>query len=113
MKKRGFVFLTAILTIGLVACNADNHTSHEDSSIGTDSTTVNFDGTIEEINGDSVLVAIDAGEILRSGDKVKVDLSSASDETFEIGDKIRVEYDGTIRESYPLQVNTLSIQKLD
>ena len=113
MKKRGFVFLTAIITIGLVACNADNHTSHEDSSISTDSTTVTFDGTIEEINGDSVLVAIDAGEILRSGDKVTVDLSSAPDETFEIGDKVQVEYDGMIQESYPLQVNTLSIQKLD
>lgn len=113
MKKRGFVFLTAIITIGLVACNADNHTSHEDSSIGTDSTTVTFDGTIEEINGISALVAIDDGEILSSGDKVTVDLSSASDEIFEIGDKIRVEYDGTIRESYPLQVDTLSIQKLD
>ena len=113
MKKRGFVFLTAIITIGLVACNADNHTSHEDSSIGTDSTTVTFDGTIEEINGDSVLVTIDAGEILSSGDKVKVDLSSASDEIFEIGDKVQVEYDGMIQESYPLQVNTLSIQKLD
>lgn len=113
MKKRGFVFLTAIITIGLVACNADNHTSHEDSSISTDPTTVTFDGTIEEINGDSVLVAIDAGEILRSGDKVTVDLSSASDEIFEIGDKVQVEYDGMIQESYPLQVNTLSIQKLD
>ena len=113
MKKRGFVFLTAIITIGLVACNADNHTSHEDSSISTDPTTVTFDGTIEEINGDSVLVAIDAGEILSSGDKVKVDLSSASDEIFEIGDKVQVEYDGMIQESYPLQVNTLSIQKLD
>ena len=113
MKKRGFVFLTAIITIGLVACNADNHTSHEDSSISTDPTTVIFDGTIEEINGDSALVATDDGEILRSGDKVTVDLSSAPDEIFEIGDNIRVEYDGTIRESYPLQVNTLSIQKLD
>ena len=113
MKKRGFVFLTAIITIGLVACNADNHTSHEDSSIGTDSTTVNFDGTIEEINGDSALVAIDDGEILSSGDKVTVDLSSAPDEIFEIGDKVQVEYDGMIQESYPLQVNTLSIQKLD
>ena len=97
----------------MVACNADNHTSHKDSSIGTDSTTVNFDGTIEEINGDAALITIDAGEILRSGDKVKVDLSSAPDEIFVIGDKIRVEYDGTIRESYPLQVDTLSIQKLD
>ena len=113
MKKRGFVILTAIITMGLVACNADNYTSHEDSSISTDPTTVTFDGTIEEINGDSVLVAIDTGEILRSGDKVTVDLSSAPDEIFEIGDKIRVEYDGTIRESYPLQVDTLSIQKLD
>ena len=113
MKKRWFVFLTAIVTIGLVACNADNHTSHEDSSISTDPTTVTFDGTIEEINGISALVAIDDGEILRSGDKVTVDLSSAPDEIFEIGDKIRVEYDGMIQESYPLQVNTLSIQKLD
>lgn len=113
MKKRGFVFLTAILTIGLVACNADNHTSHEDSSISTDPTTVTFDGTIEEINGISALVAIDDGEILRSGDKVTVDLSSVADEIFEIGDKVQVEYDGMIQESYPLQVNTLSIQKLD
>ena len=113
MKKRGFVILTAIITIGLVACNADNHTSHEDSSIGADPMPVTFDGIIKEINGDSALITIDDGEILSSGDKVTVDLSSAADETFETGDKIRVEYDGTIQESYPLQVDTLSIQKLD
>lgn len=72
-----------------------------------------FIGTIEEINGDTALVAIEEGAILNSGSIVDIDLSVASDTTFEIGDKVRVGYDGIIRETYPLGINTIFVELLN
>lgn len=42
-----------------------------------------------------------------------VNLSVNSDETFQIGDRIKVGYDGTIMESNPAQINTLSVELID
>lgn len=66
----------------------------------------------EEINGQSALIAIDNGQILSSGDKVIVDLLDTSEDSFECGDLVRVGYDGSVRESYPLQIDTLTLEKI-
>lgn len=98
---------TSIQPIGDVDGN-----ENEDTSIGTVAEAT-FIGTIEEINGDNALVSIEEGEILNSGNKVDVNLSVASDTTFEIGDKVRVGYDGHIREIFPLGINTTFVELID
>lgn len=69
-----------------------------------------FSGTIESIHNDSAIIAIEEGEILSSGDKVSVNLSVNEEDTFAVGDRVVVEYDGAVMESYPLQVHTISVE---
>lgn len=85
---------------------------HKDNE-AKDSTDYVFYGIIDEINGSSALVSIKSGEtILSSGDKVYIDLSKGN-EKFRVGDKVKVEYTGMIRESYPMQIDTVSVTKVE
>ncbi|GAA0603335.1 hypothetical protein GCM10009001_20370 [Virgibacillus siamensis] len=42
-----------------------------------------------------------------------VDLSVNNDKTFQVGDKIKVGFDGKILESNPAQINTLSVELIE
>lgn len=97
MKNILSVLLTVLITSLLFSCSSD----------GVKAT---FVGTIEEIYGDSALVSVEEGDILRSGRSVYVDLSVNSKEAFKVGDTIKVGYDGMVQESLPLGINTLSVQ---
>jgi len=44
---------------------------------------------------------------------VVVDISVKNDEAFQVGDKVKVGYDGAIRESSPAQINTLSVDLIE
>src|SRR5699024_124264 len=90
----------------LVGCQATD--SPSETEIEAD-----FIGIIENINGDQALVAIEEGSILTSGNQVMVDLSVAEKENFRTGDRIKVGYDGLVREYMPHGVNTLEVEKLD
>lgn len=69
-----------------------------------------FTGIIEEINGDNAIVSIEKGDILNSGSKASVNLSVASDTTFEVGDKVKVGFNGDVREIFPLGINTTFVE---
>lgn len=71
-----------------------------------------FTGVIKEINGNSALVSSKAFDNNPEGD-VYVDLSINNEGFFVEGDKIKVGYDGNVMESYPLQINTLSVELID
>lgn len=84
----------------------DLNNSIDDSVEITDS----FIGVIEEIDGNNAIVLPNEGEEIRaSGDKVSIVL--ADNHEFVVGDKVSVFYDGDIMESYPLQVNTVLVEK--
>lgn len=105
MKKKRIALITLVLVGLLFACsslNDDRTDDHENEAT--------FIGTIEEINGDNALVSIEKGEILKSGRKVDVNLSVTNDTKFEIGDKIKVGFDGVIRETFPLGINTTFVE---
>lgn len=74
---------------------------------------VYFTGTIVEITDQMAIVEIDEGVILSSGDIAAVDLSVEEETTFEEGDRVEVAYDGIVRESYPLGINTISVKLID
>jgi hypothetical protein len=97
LKKKLNLFFTILLISLLFACNAK----------------ATFTGTIEEINGQSALVSIEEGEILKSGSSVYVNLSVNSQGMFQVGDKVKVGYDGTTMESSPLQIKTLTLEKVE
>lgn len=72
-----------------------------------------FNGTVVEINDDtSILVKVNENEpMIKSIDLILVSLDvkmsdvSVSGQNFDIGDEVRVYYDGTVAESYPAQIN--------
>lgn len=103
MKKVGAILFTLVFSIFLVGCNLSEENQADAS----------FTGTIAEINDDSALIDIEEGEIRNSGNQVIVDLSIVEDEEFAVGDKVRVGYNGGVMESYPLQITTAFVEKVD
>ncbi|MED1603294.1 DUF3221 domain-containing protein [Alkalihalophilus marmarensis] len=102
--KRLFLFLLVLVSVLFSACNSGEHELIEEAA---------FTGTIESIHNDSAIIAIEEGEILSSGDKVSVNLAVNEEETFQVGDRVVVSYDGAVMESYPLQIHTISIKQID
>ncbi|MFS0574106.1 hypothetical protein AB1K83_00590 [Sporosarcina sp. 179-K 3D1 HS] len=98
-KIRNAVIALALIAL-LTACG------HPDPN-------VTFTGTILDIHGPSATVVADEGEeIRRSGSEVTVDLSVNEEETFEVGNRVKVTYDGVIREIHPLSINTIAVEKV-
>lgn len=67
----------------------------------------NFSGIVEEIEEKSILVRVNEDEVT-SSDLIYVSLDVELKDNmidFNIGDEVRVYYDGNIAESYPAQVN--------
>ncbi len=68
-----------------------------------------FQGRVSAVTGDSVTLELTSGEeIMSSGDKVMFSTKELEAMAVEVGDLVEVMYDGTIMESYPLQVKPLS-----
>lgn len=68
-------------------------------------------GTIVEKNG-VLLLSVDENTDNHPGNNlISVGGSRQSLSDFEIGDQVIVEYDGTIKETYPAQIEAISIRK--
>lgn len=105
-KKIGRIVILLLAVLSLAACrSSDNETKNNEAK-------AEFTGTISEIKDQSALVIIETGEILHSGDRVSVDLSN-SEGDFQAGDKVKVGYDGIVRESYPLGINVIYVEKIE
>lgn len=109
MGEKAFkAFLIIVLLIISGCSNSVNQNDEETTE--TETVISYFTGTIKEINGNTALVYAELG-----GGKgnVFVNLSVNSDETFQVGDEVKVGYDGTIMDSNPAQINTLSVELVD
>ncbi|MDZ5710637.1 DUF3221 domain-containing protein [Jeotgalibacillus haloalkalitolerans] len=103
-----YTVLAIMVLLTIAGCSGPtNSNEHNHDELETE--TVSFTGTIREINGKTAIVSA----VLSEGNpesNVFVDLSVNQDETFQVGDIIKVEYDGAINESNPAQINTLSVE---
>lgn len=72
-----------------------------------------FIGVIEEVYEGSAIVYIEEGEILGSGDRAGVNLTVANEVIFEIGQRVKVGYTGPVGESYPLSIQTTSVELIE
>ena len=72
-----------------------------------------FIGVIEEISGSSAVVWVSGTEGgLRRGDRVIISLAKAGEPLLG-GDKVRVGYDGELAETYPIQVDAQTVERID
>ena len=112
MKKTVTFILILFLSCLLVACNSDDSKEQgEEKSIASN---VTFTGTIEEISAKkTALIVVEEGAILKSANKLYVDLSVNPTETFQVGDRVKVGYDGMVMESYPARIKTLSVERVE
>src|SRR5690625_5068990 len=121
------LLITVALSSLLLACTSEELISNQNKVRSTSLETiegtnlvqsevkVTFIGTIEKANDDYARVLVieePEGINLLLGNTITVDLSVNPDETFHVGDKIKVGYDGTIRETSPPQINTLTVEKV-
>lgn len=119
MKKKLLLLFVALLIPFMFACRSEKSEPVPNNGNGIveepEPIESIFTGTIEEISSEtSALIVVDSGKILQSSDKVTIDLTKApEDATFEVGDKVKVSYDGEVRESYPAQINTISVEKIE
>jgi len=102
-----------LITVGTIV--AKNFDGNEDQNLSNILNNVGEDGFIAyvlEQNGKSLTVkpAEIEGE-RKSSDKFYVSLGE-SNETFEIGDKVRITYTGGIMEVYPARVNAINVEKI-
>lgn len=71
----------------------------------------NFTGVVTEEFDKTIIVSVDEGEDeLKISGKMSVSLDVKLKDSmtyFNIGDKVKVFYDGVIAESYPAQINTV------
>jgi hypothetical protein len=68
-----------------------------------------FYGTIIDVSSDSIIVEPSEGEQIRnSSDKISIALSDTSNA--KIGSKVFIKYTGEVMESYPAQINLISIE---
>jgi len=69
----------------------------------------NFSGIVDEVYEQSILVRVNGDEDeINSSDLMSVSLDVTLKDSmtyFEIGDEVRIYYDGSIAESYPAQIN--------
>lgn len=100
--------LAIILLLAIVGCSysIDNNVEENDEAKPEN---YSFTGEILEINDEVAIVYATFED--RQGD-VYVDLSVNKTETFQVGNKIKVEYDGIILYSNPAQINTLSVKNI-
>ncbi len=73
-----------------------------------------FYGTILELYQDGAIALVEPEEgadIRSSGDQVTVNLAVNTTDHFSVGDRIQVEYDGNVMETYPLQIHVLQVEK--
>ena len=71
----------------------------------------NFTGVVIEVHEKSILVLVnDDEDEFKSSDKMSVSLDVQLKDSmidFEVGNTVKVFYDGSIAESYPAQINTV------
>ena len=105
MKKFIAVFLTIVCLATLVACSTND-----------DKGQPYFVGKVIEVYEDSCLLEVtnNGNQHLASGDVVVVNTDIDNCPTYAIGDFLRIEFDGTMAESYPPQIlKVSSIDKTD
>ena len=106
--KNKVIFLCLFLLNGLLfACNSEEVKNAESEIKAT------FVGTIEEIHGESATVFVLESKESKISGLVVIGLRANTDETFQVGDKIRVGYDGSVMEIAPPRVHTLTIEKVE
>ncbi|MFJ8262956.1 hypothetical protein ACIQ4I_13530 [Rummeliibacillus sp. NPDC094406] len=100
MKKKFVLIFTFLLCCGLFFIFTESKVK------------ATFTGVIEEIDGQTAIVYVteeeDENNVVTG--IIAVNLAKNPDETFHVGDKVKVGYDGTMRDTAPIGITTLTVE---
>ena len=103
MKKIIMIVLSFALMLGLVACDKDSDNTYS------------FKAKVIESYMNSIIVEpLENEDIRRSADRISVGLNipTVIPEAFPVGALVEIEYDGNIAETYPAQINMITIKTI-
>jgi len=106
MKKTIFtILICGFWVLGVTGCN--NSEKKDDNDIHT------FKGTIIECEQKSMIVQPnESEEEFKSSDKFRIEYVDGFN-SCNVGDKVKITYIGGINESYPAQIGTTNVEKID
>ena len=105
MRKKYNLLLMLFIVCLLVACNTEDVNKADDGELPI----AYFTGTIEEILTPSKAIVISDDD----GGHSFVNLSVNKDATFQVGDRVKVGFDGEIMESHPARIKTKSVELIE
>lgn len=115
MKRCLALLISLICILSLVACNGQD--THIDDPSQNNAKPAYFVGKVTEIYEAGCLLEVtDEGNYgrLAVGTAIQVSTSIENCPDYNVGDYLRIEFDGTVAETYPLQVlHVLGIDKTD
>ncbi|WP_153723645.1 hypothetical protein [Sporosarcina cascadiensis] len=103
--RKIFILLFCMVISGLLfACGSENMEKDVKAT---------FVGIIEEIHssGTAYVSVIEVNDNKISG-TVDINILANAEETFQVGDKVRVGYDGTTMEVAPVRISTITLEKV-
>ena len=72
-----------------------------------------FEATVLEINGNSVLVELDEAYAMQYGsDKISFGTADLEKLDVQVGSRVKVAFNGEVMESYPAQIRAISWSKV-
>ncbi|WP_223557088.1 hypothetical protein [Lysinibacillus sphaericus] len=103
MNKKISLIITFLLCCGLlITCNS------------TRKVEATFIGVIEEmINDREAFVYVTKTEGSPVYGIININLAKNPDETFQVGDKVKVGYNGTVQDTAPLTITTLTVELVE
>ncbi|MGA3676125.1 hypothetical protein [Lysinibacillus agricola] len=103
MNKKISLIITFLLCCGLlITCNSNRKVE------------ATFIGVIEEmINDREAFVYVTKTEGSPVYGIIHINLAKNPDETFQVGDKVKVGYDGTVQDTAPLTITTLTVELVE
>lgn len=104
-----------VLNCGLIDSDANEVIDFiKTLNIITEQKEFSFCGTITQVEKNLFFVKPDESEeISKSGDKIMVQkLKIDSDVKFEIGERVKITYDGDIMDTYPLQIKAIKYESI-
>lgn len=102
MNKKISLIITFLLCCGLlITCNSNRKVK------------ATFIGVIEEINGYRAVVYVNKTEDSPISGIIYVNLAKNPDETFQVGDKVKVGYNGAVQDTAPLAITTLTVELVE
>ena len=116
MKKMLAILLTLACLVTLVACNSNDNGGSNSNDDGRDILNPYFTGEVIEVYENGCLLEVtDIGNgNFGIGDKVQVNTDISTCPEYDVGDFLRISFDGKVAESYPPQITKVFIvSKID